>query len=451
MKMLLYTLPIYSLCLFANETKAQNSIKSDSNSIVTSAKANENWSFHFQATTIAQGHTAFKSPYQGLNSFDPNDKAIHYSITSTLYIGRRLWKNAEFYFNPEIAGGSGMSNVLGIAGAPNGETVRIGDPTPTLYIARLFFRQYIPLGNSDNKTQDADANQLAGTIPTNAICITVGKFSLTDFYDDNDYSHDPRTQFMNWSLMSNGAWDYPANTRGYTSGVVIEYLRPTFEVRFSSCLMPEVANGAQMDWNVTHANGETLEFGKSFQLKKKEGKISLLLYNNFAHMGNYGITTNDTVYHINIAKTRAYGRTKPGFGINIQQNILSDAGIFFRTGWNNGQNETFVFTEIDQTISGGFSFKMKKIKRKNDVFALAFVVNSISQAHRDYLAAGGYGFIIGDGKLNYGNEMIFETYYSAQIFSCFFISPDYQYVINPAYNKDRGPINIFGLRAHVEF
>jgi high affinity Mn2+ porin len=415
----------------------------------------ENWSWHYQFTGIMQGHPGFHAPYAGQNSLDSvREKA--FSVTSTFYLGRRLWKNGEFYLNPEIAGGKGISSALGIAGFTNGECFRIGDPSPALYLARIFLRQHFALGE-EKEWQEADANQLAGWVPSKRITLTAGKFSIADVFDCNSYSHDPRTQFMNWALMSNGAWDYPANTRGYTWGFMAEYIQPGFAARFSETMVPKYANGSVFDQDLSKARGETVELEKSFGDDADGLTIRLLGFRNLSRAGNYedAITAlrNGTDSSMNVNTLTTYGGQKFGFGINIESQILEGKlGMFLRGSWNDGKTATWVFTEIDQNTQVGLNLNGKIWKRNNDELGIAFTANGISKEHQDFLNAGGYGFIIGDGKLpDYKQESIAEVYYSARINNQFWLSLDYQYVQNPAYNADRGPVHVWGVRGHVYF
>jgi high affinity Mn2+ porin len=420
----------------------------------TPKDSTENWNMHFQLTVIDQSHPAFKAAYSGQNSLSPEaEEAL--SLTTTLYIGRKLWKGAALYFNPEIAGGSGFSQARGIAGFTNGETFRIGDPSPALYLGRLFIRQYIPL-TTDKELVESDNNQLKEYVPTKRIVITAGKFALSDLFDNNSYSHDPRTQFMNWSLMSNGAWDYPANTRGYTDGIVVEYITPSWEVRAAGTLVGTYANGPDFDYNFLKAYSNTVEFTKNTNFYHHKGKINLLLFRNVTKAPVYSDVINaylnKTDMSLDVINGTKYGSVKYGFGINAEQELTQRLGAFFRTSWNDGKTATWAFTEIDQSASLGLNYNGASWKRPDDNFGIAAVVNGISKDHREFLSLGGYGFIIGDGKLtNYSTENILETYYSARINKNLILSVDYQFVQNPAYNADRGPVNVFSIRAHVEF
>lgn len=406
------------------------------------------FTIHAQSTIITNLHGPFRSPYVGQNSLLPiyEDPT---SQTSTLFLGTRLWDTAELYFNPEVAGGRGFSSVTGLAGFTNGEITRVGKPQPTPYIARLFFAKTYNLGGEEEKVAD-DFNQVAGYRDVNRLTVRVGKMAFTDYFDNNAYSHDPRTQFMNWSMMYNGAWDFPANVRGYTYGGVIDFNHETWALRYGLFAEPTVANGADLDPRFGKAHGQSLELENRYKLWGRPGALRSMVYVNNAHMGNYKEATDDPIFGLDIAKTRRYS-TKTGLAINIQQELTDNAGFFLRWGWNDGQNETWAFTEIDRTISLGLLVQGAKWGRQQDQVGLGLVVNGISAAHRNYLAAGGYGFIIGDGRLNYGFENIYETYYRWQITKNIFCTGNLQFIDNPAYNRDRGPVVAEAIRVHAEF
>jgi hypothetical protein len=419
----------------------------------------EKWSYHFQMTSIMQGHPAFNAKYSGANSLqDSAETAL--SLTTTLFLGRKLWKGAGLFFNPEIAGGKGMSSVLGLAGAANGETFRIGSLAPTLYVARAFFEQQIALPGAKSEYREGEENQIADKIPSSRITISIGKFSLADFFDDNAYSHDPRSEFMNWSLMSNGAWDYPANTRGYTCGAVFELITPSYAIRIASTQMPRMANAQVLDLNFTKANGNTIEFEKKLKIKNHPGSIRFLAFYNSSSAPNYytaiaNMKMGDSSLISVISGKKVgptYGGVKYGFGISFNQELTKNIGIFARVSWNDGQTATWAFTPIDQSASGGIRINGRMIKRPEDNFGIAFVANGLSDGHRAYLNAGGYDFMLGDGKLsNYGYEQILEIFYKIKLTPWLWATADYQYIINPAYNADRGPVHVFAIRGHVEF
>ncbi len=387
---------------------------------------------HFQQTVITQNHDRFPSPYLGANSFRPNETAA-LTITSTLYVHGSLgnWLDAEL--DPELAGGKGLSSSTGIAGFPNGEAYRVSEVAPTIELDRVYLHKSIPIDTAER------------------FDIVAGKFGLADYFDINAYSNSARTQFMNWALINNGAWDYPANTRGYTAGIVVQYLFGESALRFAAAMEPTTANGPNLDNHISKAHGEALEGQLGYSVFGQEGKVRGLLFNNSAKMGSYGEAANDSVYQHDITLTREYGRNKYGLGINVEQSLSNNAGAFIRVGWNDGQNETWAYTEIDRTISGGLTSNLSSIGRPDDNCGAAFVFNGISAAHRAYLNSGGYGFIIGDGKLpHYGAESIIEAYYLFQFNRILGISLDYQFVANPAYNRDRGPVNLGAIRVHFE-
>ena len=408
----------------------------------------EDWSYHFQATLVMQGRGGMHSPYEGPHSFSAHSENAT-SITSTLFLGRRLWEGAALYFDPEVSGGRGLSSVLGLAGAPNGETTRVGSPEPKAYVARLYFEQSIALG-AEAEIISPEQNQLAGVQPKDRITIHLGKMAAGDDIDDNAYSHDARTQFLNWTLMSNGAWDYPADTRGYTYGGTIQLLMDNWALRYGLWAMPEEANGATFDTFFPGAHGQALEFEYDYSLLDKPGKTRVMAFYNNAHMGHYRETIDTPAFGMDITQSRTYS-AKFGFTLNMEQKITDDCGVFMRAGWNDGRTESFAFTEVDRTLQVGVSLQGTAWRRPEDTVAAALVVNGISGDHSAYLADGGLGFLLGDGALTVGPETIVEFYYSAKLFKSLFVSFDYQFIDNPGYNRDRGPISIFGLRVHVEF
>lgn len=370
------------------------------------------WELHAQATTITQTHGTFPAPYTGPASLRPI-RETDSSLTATIFATFR-YRNTELGWNGELAGGSGFSGVAGIAGFPNGEIPRVGKPTPTPYIARLYVKQKL-----------------------SRFTWTAGKIAAGDFFDNNAYSHDPRTQFQNWSIMYNGAWDYPADVRGYTVGAVQEVALGRSVARIGSFLEPVNANGPKLNGHFAASRGDTFEW--------QYGPVRAMAFVNHANMGVYREAVDD------IVATRRSGRLKYGFGLNLEQKLSEDAGVFARLGWNDGKTESWAFTEIDRTASGGLSLRGARWHRPKDTLGLAVAINGISGDHRAYLARGGHGFLIGDGRLvNAGAEKIFEAYYAWRAVRYLTLSPDYQFIANPAYNRDRGPVHVLSLRAHVE-
>jgi high affinity Mn2+ porin len=410
----------------------------------------QRFNLHFQQTIITQYKPAFSAPYSGLNSLSTNAE-IQSSITSTLYGGARLWKGAEAYFNPEISGGAGLSKTLGVAGFPNGETFRVGGSEPKIYIARLYFKQNFEWGTEKDTLTD-DVNQLAGLRSKRYFSITIGKFGMADFFDGNNFSHDPRSQFMNWALMDNAAWDYPANTRGYVLGATAELGQPNWTLRFAFTMVTTQANESVWDQKIDKANTETIEYERRYTLSGQKGTLRLLAFTNNGKFGNYKLAIAQNPATPNVDSTQAYGRHKYGFAVNADQYLTKDFGVFAKASYNDGHTQTWFFTEIDRSVTFGAVLKGTSWKRADDELGLAFIGNGLSADHKNYLAAGGYGFLIGDGRLNYAPELIAELYYKVNAFQKkFWLSPDYQFILHPAYNADRGPVNVFGIRAHVEF
>jgi high affinity Mn2+ porin len=410
----------------------------------------QKYNFHFQETIITQYKPPFNALYTGKNSLLPTAET-QTSITTTFFGAARLWKGAEAIFNPELSGGAGLSETLGIAGFPNGETFRVGGVQNKIYIGRLYFKQNFEWGK-EKDTIENDVNQLAGLKSKRYFSFAVGKFNMGDFFDQNNFSHDPRTQFMNWALMDNAAWDYPANTRGYVLGAYMELGQPTWTLRFAFTMTVTRANSSTWDAKIGKANTQTLEFEKRYEIKGQKGTLRILGFLNNGKFGNYNLAIAQNPSAPNVDSTQRYGRHKYGFGINTEQYLTKDFGVFAKVSYNDGHTQTWFFTEIDRSFTFGGVLKGTKWKRGNDEAGLAFIADGLSAPHRNYLADGGYGFLIGDGKLNYAPEMIAEFYYKIDAYQKkFFLTPDYQFILHPAYNKDRGPVNVLGIRAHVEF
>jgi high affinity Mn2+ porin len=406
------------------------------------------YSIHAQGTTITQKNNVFRSPYVGPNSFLPGGHQAT-SETATLFIAARPWEGTEVVFNPEVAGGAGLSSVFGIAGFPNGEMTKVGSVEPTPYSARLYVRQTWGLGGEQEKIAEAN-NTVASTLDVDRVVVVAGLMALPDLFDDNRFTADPRSKFMNWTLMLNGAWDYAADTRGYVYAAGITLNRKEYALRYAVTAMPSSANGYNFDPKILLANSHNLEYQRNFAYNDRPGHLHLLAYLNNAHMGSYRESLAQTPVNPDITATRAY-RVKYGFGTSLDLELTDDLGIFSRLGWNNGQTESFAFTEVDRTASLGLALQGTRWGRKNDQVGLAGVINGISGVHAAYLAAGGLGFQLGDGALNYGYEEILETYYRYQLRPGIHISADVQGINNPGYNRDRGPVAVGSVRFHFEF
>ncbi len=412
----------------------------------------ENWNLYYQATSIGQHHGTFNSPYEGPLSFN-NHSEQDVSLTTTLFFGLRLGQGTQLYFDPEIAGGKGLSNVDGLANAPNGELPRVASATPKPYLARLYVSHDFGFGDAVEH-QDSDENQLAGNRPMTRYTVTAGRFSASDFFDDNNFSHDPRTQFLAWGMMYNGAWDYPADTRGYTWGIVNEFHTRKWSLRYGITAEPRVANGGRFDRRLFVDHGQTFEEERRYSIGGRAGAVRVLEYLNRTRSGSYGDAVQlaaQTGTTPSVQSIRRPGTLKYGTGISFDQELTHDLGVFSRLGWNDGKTEDFAFTAIDRIAESGISVKGTRWKRKDDVVATAFAAGGISGVHAVYLANGGLDFLIGDGRVNYAPEYLWESYYSARLFRGFYATFDLQHYGNPAYNHDRGPVWIESVRLHMEF
>ena len=412
----------------------------------------EKWNLYYQATSVGQTHPGFFALYSGplslVNRFEADA-----SLTSTLFFGYLLTRNTQFYFDGELAGGRGFSGTNGIANFPNGEITRAGTTTPDPYIARLFFTHDFGFGEA-REAVESDENQLAGSRPAVRYSVTVGKFSATDFFDDNRYSHDPRTQFMAWGIMYNGAWDYPADVHGYTWGWVHEFHTRHWSARYGSFAEPRVANGLRFDHRIFRDHGDAFEGEADFNPHGHPGAVRFLNYLNHTDSGNYAAAiqlAEETHTTPNVTLTRKPGTLKYGFGLSADQELAKGVGVFGRWGWNDGHTESFAFTAIDRLYEAGVSVNGARWHRPHDVAATALAAAGLSAIHAQYLARGGLDFLIGDGALTYGHEIVSETYYSAMLFQGLFAAVDLQHVTNPAYNRDRGPVWIASLRIHIEY
>jgi high affinity Mn2+ porin len=412
----------------------------------------ERWNLFFQATSIGQYHGGFNSPYGDALSL-PGRREAEASLTSTLFFGWRLARNTQLYFDPELAGGRGFNGTNGLANFSNGEMPRVETATPKPYLARLYVTQDFGFGDA-REFLTSDANQLAGSRPMTRYSVTIGRFAVTDFFDNNEYTHDPRTQFMGWAIMYNGAWDYPADTHGYTWGWVHEFHTRRWSLRYGSGAMPIVANGLRFDRRVLRDRGDVFEGEVRVKPRGHDGAVRVLSYQNHARMGTYAeaiALASETGAKPDVTATRRPGTLKYGFGLNVEQELAKDVGVFGRLGWDDGKTESFAFTAIDRLATVGLSVGGARWKRPHDTAASELTVSGLSAVHAQYLARGGLDFLIGDGALRYAPECIWESYYSARVMPGVFATIDLQHVTDPAFNRDRGPVWIGALRLHVEW
>lgn len=412
--------------------------------------APEAWALHGQWTTVSQRHPGFASPYAGDNSLASNERTEE-TTDLTLFAGLRLGRNTEFWINPEIDQGFGLSNTLGMAGFPSGEAYKVGANAPYLRVPRAFVRHVIPLGGEEEKIEAA-ANQLGGARASDNLTLTVGKFSVVDIFDTNSYAHDPRADFLNWSVVDAGAFDYAADAWGFTYGAAAEWTQGRWTLRGGAFQMSAVPN-AKVTGIHQHQHMLVSELEMRHELAGHPGKVKLLAFVNRADMANYRDALQLAVQAggtPDVSRVRRF-QSRPGLVINLEQELASDLGVFARLSANDGGKEAYEFTEINRSLAVGAAMKGARWGRGDDAVGLAAVVNGLSSAARDYFAAGGMGILIGDGRLNYGAEQIVETYYSLQAGRHVTLALNYQRVVNPAYNRDRGPVSIYGMRLHAEF
>ncbi|RTL48195.1 MAG: carbohydrate porin [Rhodocyclaceae bacterium] len=412
----------------------------------------EDWNAHVQATYVWQTKPEFSAAYSGPNSLGTQHEKS-YSFTATAALGLRPWQDGEIYLNPECAQGIPFSNLTGLGGFTNGEIARTAGATLKCYRARLFLRQTWGLGGGREK-QESDANQLAGSVDKHRVVLTAGNLSVGDIFDDNVYSHDPRTQFMNWSIMTHGAYDYAADARGYTWGMALEYYSDDWVLRAGRFTQAREPNAQRMDFQIAQNHGDQIELEHAHELDDLPGKLRLLLYRNRAPMARFADATGlgaltGATPDLNLVR-KGYN-TRWGMGLNLEQALSANTGLFARASWSDGKTETYNFTEIDRSASTGLLLKGAAWGREADNLGIAMAWNGLSKQRRDYLAAGGISFFIGDGRLNYDAEKIFETFYSLALGRAGSLSVDWQHIRNPAYNADRGPVRVGSLRLHTEF
>ncbi|BAQ48600.1 MULTISPECIES: carbohydrate porin [Methylobacterium] len=413
------------------------------------------YSFHGQTTFVMQGVPGFRAPYRGENSLVPNQ--VQSTTTATLFLGVKLTDSTELYYNPEFSQGFGLSRTLGVAGFVNGEAQKAGAPFPKLRSNRYFIRQTFGLGGATEDVPDG-VNQVAMTRDVERISVVAGKFALGDFFDGNVYAHDPRVDFMNWSIWGSSAWDFPANLPGFTQGVMVEYNRPEFAIRAAYTQVPKQPSNDVLDPRVFERAGTNIEFEERHVLPglDQPGKLRIGLFSNVGNTANYrqvvDLTQGGVYDDINdaAAATRR-PRRKTGAYINLEQALTPDLGLFARASVSDGRNESLSFTDVDRSVSGGLSLKGTAWERPSDTVGIGGAINGLSPSHRAYFANGGLGLLIGDGRLTYGTERAFETYYALSLTKAVTVSFNYQLVVNPAYNRDRGPANFFGTRLHADF
>ncbi len=417
----------------------------------TAAPDPDRVNIHGQSTLLWQGYPAFRSPYQGPNSL-PGGGEGRETWDATLYAGVRLWQGAELWINPEIDQGFGIANTLGIAGFPSGEAYKVGFSYPYAQLPRAFVRQTIDLGGDTQKV-DAGINQFAGSQTADRLVITVGKFGVTDVFDTNKYAHDPRNDFMNWTLIDTATFDYAANAWGYTYGAAAEWYQGDWTLRGGLFDLSTVPNSTDLDPSFGQFQWVG-EIERRYDLWGHPGKLAVTGFLSRGRMGSFAdaiALAAITGGPADIAAVRQY-QSRGGVSLNLEQEITSELGFFARAGVANGTIEPYEFTDVDRTAAAGLSLAGKQWGRPDDTVGLAGVVNGISKVHQEFLNDGGLGILVGDGMLPHpGPEQIIETYYSYAVSDSTHVTGDYQFVVNPGYNEDRGPVSVFSARLHYQF
>jgi high affinity Mn2+ porin len=411
----------------------------------------EDWSIHGQATFLEQFHPAFRSPYQGTNSLDPDANGRE-TFDATVFAGARPWAGGEAWADLEMDQGFGLSNTVGVAAFPSGEAYKVGKPAPYLRLQRLFFRQTFDLGG-DTQQLESSANQLGGSRTADNVIVTAGKMSVGDVFDTNRYAHDPRSDFMNWAVIDSGAFDYAADAWGYSYGVAVEWNAGDWSWRTGLYDLSKVPNTTELETDFRQFE-IVAEAERRYTLGARDGSIKLLGFVNRGNMADYNDATAlaiTTGMPADAALVRHY-RSRPGMAINIEQGLTEDLGAFLRASFNDGSKEIYEFTDMHQSVAMGLSMKGASWGRSDDTLGLAIETSAISRAAQAYLDHGGLGLLIGDGRLpHYSDETVVETYYDLSAMKGINLAADYQFIAAPAYNSDRGPVSVLGLRLHGAF
>jgi high affinity Mn2+ porin len=421
----------------------------------TALSQSDIWNVHAQTTFLPQGYPAFRAAYTNPGTYSlPPGGQLQSTWSATAFLGVRLWDGAEFYFNPEYNQGYGLNGTAGAAGLPNGESQKAGAPFGKARAERYFIKQTWGLGGEQEDIPDAP-NQLSGKRDIDRVTLILGRFAMGDFFDNNAYAHDPRADFMNWSMWEAAGWDFPADLPGYTRGAILELNQKDWAVRGAVVQLPSQQNS---DILTLQGAGTVVEFEERHTIFDQPGKVRVGAFENQGVMGNFrqalaieaaGLDPTNNIN--NVMTSIRHVNPKYGFYANLEQQVATDVGVFARVSWNDGANETLSFTDIDRSVSGGVSIKGSYWGRPDDTIGIGGAINGLSSAHRDFLAAGGMGLLLGDGQLNYSPEEIVEAYYSWKINRWSALTFDYQFINNPSYNADRGPVSVFSARAHAEF
>jgi high affinity Mn2+ porin len=415
--------------------------------------APEGWAIHGQATNVWQYHPGFASRIPpGPNSLDSGSRGNE-TVSVTLYGGVRLWPGAEAWVNPEIDQGFGLSNTLGIAGFPSGEAYKVGASDPYVKLPRLFLRQTIGLGG-DTETVDPDINLLGGTQAANRVVVTIGKFSVVDVFDTNKYAHDPRNDFLNWLAVDAGAFDYAADAWGFTVGAAAEWYQDWWTIRTGLFDETAVPNSKFLATPLGKQSQAVVELEARYHLLEQPGAVRLLFAGTRAIMASYGeaVANGQALGEAPTGEGVRRLRNKTALSLNIEQQVLEDLGFFLRASQQTPGIEAYAFTDVSQSVSTGLSLAGTRWRRPDDTVGVVGIIDLASRSMRQYLAAGGVGILVGDLQLrNSGPEQIVETYYKFSVMPGVSVTADYQFIANPGYDRDRGPVSVLGGRLHAQF
>jgi high affinity Mn2+ porin len=408
----------------------------------------DRWEIHGQTTYLPQGYPGFRALYTGTNSLTPAPQA-QATWSNSLFVNVRLWEGGEVYYNPELLQGFGLNDTVGAAGFPNGEAQKSNFPYPHYNTSRLILRQTFGFGGEQEDLSSGPL-QLANKVDVSRLTLQAGKFSVLDVFDGNSYAKDTRKDFINWAMWAPGAFDYAADKLGLTYGATAELNQKQWALRAGYFLIDAVSNSNNFDTRIFQRGTYALELETRYSLFSQPGKLRTIAWLNSAFSGSYRETLDNPALNLDIALTRA-GRIKYGYVFSLEQALTDEIGLFGRWSWNNGKTEIMAFTDIDASLSLGLSIKGAKWGRPDDVIGIGGAINALSRDHRDFIAAGGLGVLIGDGALNYRRERILESYYAYALNKQLTLTADYQLITNPAYNADRGPVHVFSGRFHGEF
>jgi high affinity Mn2+ porin len=416
--------------------------------LTNAPSAEQRWNWHVVNTEVVEWHPGLSAQYSGPNSLSSQPASTETFDLDVLF-GLRLWSGAELHVDGLAWQGFGFNHTLGIEAFPSAMAYKVGARLADGTFSRVFVRQTINLGGGEEDVPD-DPLHLAGKEDESRLVATVGEMSVLDIFDINAYAGDPTTQFLNWAFVGNEAWDYPASSLGFITGLALEWYRPRWAFRYGFFQVPRESNGLAEDPAYLRAWGMVLEIERRLSFRRHPGAVRLLAYVNRAHMGSYQDAIDSPIRPANITLSQAY-RYKYGVCLNVEQELMKNIGFFTRLGWSDGNNEAWAYSDVDRGASMGLSLNGDLWKRSDDTVGVACAVSALSKAHQEFFEDGGLGILAGDGALNYGLEKAFESYYNFAVWKSLHVTADYQFIIDPAFNRARGPVSVLGGRLHWTF